>query len=212
MNTYRYLALGDSYTIGEDVPFEGNFPSQLVSTLSEATTFTCSKLQVIATTGWTTDELLKGIEDAKPEGSFDMVSLLIGVNNQYRCYSREQYIREFQLLLQKAIAFVGGSPGRVFVVAIPDYGCTPFGLEKSNEIYADLLWYNAEAKRQAEEAGIAFADIFPASRLAAEQPDLTASDGLHPSPAMYTKWVEIMLPVVLKILRSNRSETSQSFI
>ena len=200
MNTYRYLALGDSYTIGEDVPFEENFPSQLVSAISAAESLSCKQLQVVATTGWTTDELLKGIEEVKPEGSFDMVSLLIGVNNQYRGYSREQYIREFQLLLQKAIAFAGGSPGRVFVVAIPDYGCTPFGLAKREEIYADLLWYNAEAKRQAEEAGIAFADIFPASRFAAEQPELTASDQLHPSAAMYDRWVEIMLPAALRIL------------
>lgn len=200
MKHYRYLALGDSYTIGEDVSFEENFPSQLVSAISAAESLSCQQLQVIATTGWTTDELLKGIEEAKPEGPFDLVSLLIGVNNQYRGYPREQYIEEFQLLLRKAIAFAGGNPHKVLVVAIPDYGCTPFGSSKADEIHADLLWYNAEAKRQAEESGAAFADIFPVSRLAAEQPGLTASDKLHPSAAMYARWVEIFLPVALRIV------------
>jgi lysophospholipase L1-like esterase len=201
MKHYRYLALGDSYTIGEDVPFEANFPSQLVSAISAAEPLSCQQLQVIATTGWTTDELLKGIEEANPEGSFELVSLLIGVNNQYRGYPREQYIQEFQLLLKQAISFAGENPEKVIVVAIPDYGCTPFGASKAAEIHADLLWYNAEAKRQAEGAGAAFADIFPVSRLAAEQPELTASDKLHPSAAMYARWVEIILPCALRILK-----------
>ena len=201
MKHYRYLALGDSYTIGEDVPSEANFPSQLVSAISAAEPLSCQQLQVIATTGWTTDELRKGIEEAKPAGPFDLVSLLIGVNNQYRGYPRAQYIEEFQLLLRKAISFAGGNPEKVVVVAIPDYGCTPFGASKAAEIHADLLWYNAEAKRQAEEAGVPFADIFPASRLAAEQPEMTASDRLHPSASMYARWVEIILPVALRILK-----------
>jgi len=211
MPTYRYLALGDSYTIGEDVPFELNFPSQLVKAVKSSSPFFCEKLQLIATTGWTTDELIKNLEDEKPEGPFDLVSLLIGVNNEYRGYPQSQYANEFQILLKKAIAFAGEIPEKVIVVSIPDYGCTPFGAAKSTEIHAGLLWYNEEAKQQATGAGVAFADIFEVSRLASSQPELTASDGLHPSPAMYAKWVEIMLPLVNKILRSSSSESSQSF-
>lgn len=201
MHTFTYLALGDSYTIGEAVTYQDNFPSQLVAAISEKGPFSCEKLQIIATTGWTTDELLKGIEEAEPKGPFDLVSLLIGVNNQYRGYPREQYTREFQILLQKAIGFSGGSPHNVVVITIPDYGCTPFGASKAAEIHADILWHNAEAKRQAEEAGANFADIFPASLLASEKPELTASDKLHPSAAMYARWVKIILPVALRILK-----------
>jgi lysophospholipase L1-like esterase len=211
MTNYRYLALGDSYTIGEDVPFDLNFPSQLVKAVKSSSPFLCEKLQVIATTGWTTDELIKEAEEIKPEVPFDLVSLLIGVNNEYRGYPQIQYSKEFKILLEKAIEFAGGSPEKVFVISIPDYGCTPFGAAKSAEIHAGLLLYNEEAKRQATAAGVAFADIFQVSRLASSQPELTASDGLHPSPAMYAKWVEIMLPVVLKILSSSKSESSQSF-
>jgi lysophospholipase L1-like esterase len=210
MINYRYLALGDSYTIGEDVPFEENFPSQLVKAVNSSSPFLCEKPRVIATTGWTTDELLKGLDEEKPEGPFDLVSLLIGVNNEYRGYLQSQYRKDFQALLEKAIEFAGGSPEKVFVVSIPDYGCTPFGAAKSAEIHAGLLWYNEEAKQQATGAGAAFADTFEVSRLASSQPELTASDGLHPSRAMYAKWVEIMLPIALKILKNGHSETSQS--
>jgi lysophospholipase L1-like esterase len=202
MPEYKYLALGDSYTIGEDVPFSDNFPSQLISAISHKAGLICEKLQIIATTGWTTDELLEGIEDAKPDNNFELVSLLIGVNNQYRGYPQEQYIREFQILLQKAIGFAGGNPERVFVVAIPDYGCTPYGAEKAKKIHYDLLWYNAEAKRQAEEAGVAFADVFPASRLASANPEFTAGDMLHPSGKMYASWVAIILPEAIQALNS----------
>jgi lysophospholipase L1-like esterase len=209
MKRYSYLALGDSYTIGEAVPPQENFPSLLVAALDAKTGFKGEKPHIVATTGWTTDELLSGIEEAAPSGIFQIVSLLIGVNNQYRGYACEQYRREFQILLQKAIGFAGGHPERVFVVSIPDYGCTPFGESKAEEIHLDLCWYNEEARLQAIEAGTAFADIFPYSRLAATRPELTATDQLHPSPEMYAGWVEIMLPAALAILEKQQTELAQ---
>ena len=111
--------------------------------------------------------------------------------------------------MQKAIGFAGGHPERVFVVSIPDYGCTPFGESKAEEIHLDLCWYNEEARLQAIEAGTAFADIFPYSRLAATMPELTASDQLHPSSEMYAGWVEIMLPAALAILEKQQTELAQ---
>ncbi len=209
MTRYSYLALGDSYTIGEAVPPDENFPSLLVAALDARTGLRGEK-QIIATTGWTTDELLLGIEEAAPSGIFHLVSLLVGVNNQYRGYAREQYQGEFQILLQKAIAFAGGHPERVLVISIPDYGCTPFGEPKADEIFADLCWYNEEARQQARDAGAAFADIFPYSRLAALRPSLTASDQLHPSAEMYAAWVEIMLPAALAILEKQQTELAQA--
>ena len=202
---YSYLALGDSYTIGEDVDFSDNFPSRLVSRIREETGMEGGRPGIIATTGWTTDELLAGIKEKNPAGPYQMVSLLIGVNNQYRGYPREQYQREFGLLLQTAIDLAGGDAGRVLVIAIPDYGCTPYGAEKAQEINADLRWYNGEAAKQAAEKGIAFADIFPESGLALYDPALTASDRLHPSGLMYAKWVEKMLPLAIEILKKQKN-------
>jgi len=195
MKPFRYLALGDSYTIGEAVPESGSFPAQLVRRLEENTGRKNDQLQIIATTGWTTDELLSGISEAKPSDDFDLVSLLIGVNNQYRGYPRNQYSEEFRKLLQLAITFAGGDPERVFVVAIPDYGCTPYGTEKAAVIDEELRWYNAEARQIAAEYQIPFSDIYAVSKEAAANPALTASDNLHPSAEMYARWVEVIFPI-----------------
>ena len=205
MAEFSYLALGDSYTIGEDVPFDQNFPSQLLNSLGKDAGRNFGKPDVIATTGWTTDELLQAIKAAGNTNQYQMVSLLIGVNNQYRAYSKEQFEKEFGLLLKKAMHFAGNQSENVLVISIPDYGCTPFGAPKAEEIYTDLLWYNGEIQRQADLSGIRFADIFPVSRLAATEPELTASDRLHPSGAMYAKWVEVMLPQALAILKRHLS-------
>lgn len=205
MSSLSYLALGDSYTIGEAVFYEENYPSQLVNTLRNEYHIPIESLKIIATTGWTTDELLEGIEKEKPGHSYSMVSLLIGVNNQYRGYPANQFTTEFKLLLEKAISFTSGQPEKVMVVAIPDYGCTPFGKEKAGEIHQDLLWYNEEARNLASGYGIRFCDIFSVSGLAAERAELTASDGLHPSAGMYAKWVELMIPFALSILKNQQS-------
>ena len=201
-DTFRYLALGDSYTIGEAVPVGENFPAQLVQAISRDGRWKNPEFRIIATTGWTTDELLNAIEKENPDSGFQLVSLLIGVNNQYRGYHRDQYSREFRQLLEKAIHFAGGNAGRVFVVSIPDYGCTPFGAAKADEIHADLVWYNGEAKKIASEYSVSFCDAFDISRMAASEPALTAPDQLHPSGEMYRRWVERMLPVALACLEA----------
>lgn len=194
-----YLALGDSYTIGESVEEELRWPMQLVNQLnSNGSNYAIP--QIIATTGWTTDELIAAIEKTETLESYDMVSLLIGVNNQYRGYEFGQYETEFVELLEQAIAFAGGDAEKVFVVSIPDYGVTPFGMRGDpEEIAQELDQYNAYAQAQAEERGVRFYNITPISREAAENADLIASDNLHPSGEMYTRWVEeVILPDFLK--------------
>lgn len=199
-DTISYLALGDSYTIGEAVAENERWPAQLVSQL-KAQGFVLQKPDIIATTGWTTDELLKAIEEKNPKGPFGLVSLLIGVNNQYRGYAFQQYQQEFSALLAKAIHFAGNDPTRVFVVSIPDYGKTPFGQEKDpEEIARELALYNREAEKQAVQAGAQFINITPVSEKAASDPELTASDRLHPSGQMYSDWTSVILPDVVKML------------
>lgn len=195
----RYLALGDSYTIGESVDENLRWPVQLAARLNENGA-NYDDPQIIATTGWTTNELQAGINEANPQGPYDLVSLLIGVNNQFRGYEFSQYETEFVELLDQAIGFAGGDVNKVFVVSIPDYGLTPFGSRFGPEkIARELDEYNAYAKAQAEERGVNFYDITPISREAGQNPDLVARDNLHPSGEMYTRWVEeVILPGFLE--------------
>ncbi|MFY0606863.1 MAG: SGNH/GDSL hydrolase family protein [Cyclobacteriaceae bacterium] len=195
----NFLALGDSYTIGESVPQNERWPVLLAKALNENNILT-NDPTIVAITGWTTDELQRGIANAALADSYDLVSLLIGVNNQYRGYPIAQYETEFTVLIDKAIAFAGGSKG-TFVVSIPDYGVTPFGQTKDPEtIGRELDEYNAMAKEIAEAKGVLFIDITPISREALTDPTLVAGDGLHPSGKMYLEWVELMTPKVLEIL------------
>jgi len=200
MNTFTYLALGDSYTIGESVSAEQNFPAQLTKKLEDRTKLSCKTLKIIAKTGWTTDELQKGIQRAKPGNGYNLVTLLIGVNNQYRSYGQDQYQKEFTELLKQAISFAAGDRSNVIVVTIPDYGCTPFGAEMAEKIYSDLVWYNQTAIEIALKAGVAVVDIFPISRRAKTEQELIASDNLHPSADMYTLWADAILPEASRIL------------
>ena len=200
MNTFTYLALGDSYTIGESVPADQNFPAQLSQKLEKTSDLSCKKLKIIAKTGWTTDELQKGIQRAKPGSDFDLVTLLIGVNNQYRSYGQDQYKKEFSELLRQAISFASGNRSKVIVVTIPDYGCTPFGAEMADKIYTDLVWYNETAANIAQNSGVEVVDIFAISRRAKTEAELIASDNLHPSAEMYTLWADAILPVAERIL------------
>lgn len=192
----RFLALGDSYTIGEAVPQDQSFPFKLGNLIENQTRYSFSEIQVIAKTGWTTDELLDGIEVVKPKGPFDFVSLLIGVNNQYRGYSFEQYKIEFEQLLKKAISFTDGRKNRVFVISIPDYGCTPFGKEKAEKIDKELKVYNQINKDHSEKQGITWIDIFEISKNALLDPSLIAEDQLHPSGKMYALWASAVFPFV----------------
>jgi lysophospholipase L1-like esterase len=204
----RYLALGDSYTIGEGVAPEGRWPAKLVASL-RAAGLTIDDLRIIATTGWTTDELSAAIDAAEPLGSdWGLVSLLIGVNNQYRGREVDDYAREFSALLERAIDFAGGRADRVFVLAIPDWGVTPFAARSGRDTAAiarELDAYNAAAARICRERGVAFVDIAAVSRARGAEPAMLADDGLHPSAAMYAEWARLARLVVRDLLRRSSS-------
>jgi lysophospholipase L1-like esterase len=197
----RYLALGDSYTIGEAVLQENCFPYQLENKLKTSGFEGFEKIEIIAKTGWTTDELLLGIEEKKPQGPFDLVTLLIGVNNQYRNYPIDQYKKEFEILLKMAIEFAGGKKEKVIVVSIPDYGVTPFGKEKAQTIDQQLRIYNQINQETAEKYQVAWVDVFQISKRAEKEPVLIAEDQLHPSGEMYALWAEAILEKASAILK-----------
>jgi lysophospholipase L1-like esterase len=189
----RFLALGDSYTIGEGVDAADRWPQQLVGKL-QADGFDVGDPEIVATTGWTTDELAAGIDAAAPAGPFEMVSLLIGVNNQYRGRPVIGYRREFAALLRRAVGFAGGDPARVFAVSIPDWGVTPFAQGRDREaIGREIDAFNAENLDEARAAGVAYVDVTAVSREAALDASLVAGDGLHPSGALYRLWAELAL-------------------
>ncbi len=197
--TYTYLALGDSYTIGHSVAEEERFPVQLADRLQEEG-FDVAETRIVAKTGWTTDELQNGIANASElRDTYQLVSLLIGVNNQYRGRPVETYRPEFTALLNQAVDFAGGRKDRVFVVSIPDYAFTPFG-NGNPDISEGIDEYNAANKEITEEMGIAYFDITPISRLGLQEKELVADDNLHPSGEQYRRWVELMLPGVRKLL------------
>ncbi|MDF1752323.1 MAG: SGNH/GDSL hydrolase family protein [Verrucomicrobiales bacterium] len=185
-----YLALGDSYTIGESVRYQLNYPNQLADRL-RADRIQVADPVIIAETGWTTGDLAASIKRKDPAKNFSLVSLAIGVNNQFQGQSIERYELEFKQLLNQAIEFAGGNKQRVFVLSIPDYGQTPYGQRNSPEnIAAELDKFNAVNRRITKDLGIVYFDITPISRKGVDEPDLVAPDGLHPSAKQYQKWVE----------------------
>ncbi|MBD8900472.1 SGNH/GDSL hydrolase family protein [Rhodanobacter sp. DHG33] len=194
-----YLALGDSYTIGESVPAEGRWPAQLAAMLrTEGKAL--AEPGIVATTGWTTDELSAAMDDTSFAPHYDLVSLLIGVNNQYRGRSVDDYCEEFRALLQRAIALTGARAGRVLVLSIPDWGVTPFARDSGRDtarIAAELDAYNAAAQAETLRLGAHWVDITPISR---RHPGLLADDGLHPSAAQYALWAQAALPVARVML------------
>ncbi len=196
----RYLALGDSYTIGESVAEAERWPNQLAASLKQ--NGYAADVTFIARTGWTTDELWQGIQKANPKPPYDLVSLSIGVNNQYRGYDIEEYRQGFRFLLNKSIEYTGGDENRVFVVSIPDWGATPFaGGRDAAQIASEIDAFNAVSREEAEAVGVHYVDITPISRQVVNDPALIAYDGLHPSAKMYGLWVEELLPQVLEILK-----------
>jgi lysophospholipase L1-like esterase len=200
MSSLRYLALGDSYTIGESVDISERWPNQLARKLEEQGYTT--DLTIIARTGWTTDELWQGIQQQNIEPPYDLVSLLIGVNNQYRGLSIEEYREQFIFLLTKAVEFAGGDSNRVIVLSIPDWSVTPFATDRDrDQIANEIDAFNAVNKAETEKANAQYINITPISREAANDTSLIASDGLHPSGMTYKMWAEAALPVVLKILK-----------
>ncbi|MCF7222194.1 SGNH/GDSL hydrolase family protein [Marilutibacter chinensis] len=197
-----YLALGDSYTIGEAVPEAGRWPEQLAAALRREGVALAAP-RIIATTGWTTDELAAAMDAAEPLGEWGFVSLLIGVNNQYRGRNLDNYRSEFDALLVRAIGHAGGRPDRVMVLSIPDWGVTPFG-EKDDRgvdvIGREIDAFNAAARELCAARGIAFVDITPVSRERGAEAVMVAADGLHPSAAMYAEWARVALPVARELL------------
>lgn len=199
-DTVTFLALGDSYTIGESVSPGLRWPVQLASAL-EKQGVPVNDPVIVAQTGWTTDELAREINERDLRGSFDVVSLLIGVNNQYRGWEVGEYRTEFVELLLQAIAFTGGNPGRVLVLSIPDWGVTPFAEGRDRaRIASEIDAFNEVNRNETERLGVRYLDVTGISREAAANPDLVAEDGLHPSGAMYARWVEAALPIVLEML------------
>lgn len=188
----RYLALGDSYSIGESVAEDARFPVQLVAALREhGQAFLAPEL--IARTGWTTSELQDAIDLTKPRAPFDLVTLQAGVNNQYRGGDLRRYRSEFSKLLLHAIALAGREKNQVLVLSIPDWGVTPFGRADkrgARRIGKQIDAFNAEARDVCHKNGVRFIDITATSRDRGDASDMLAADGLHPSAAMYARWVE----------------------
>ncbi len=186
-----YLALGDSYTIGTGLAKgDLNYPTQIINRLQSEVSVDSTALDIIAVNGWTTTNLLDGIRDEEPDSSYDLVSLLIGVNNQFQGKPISLYIQEFDSLLNQAIAFAGGDPSRVFVLSIPDYGVTPFGASNAVTIAEEIDLYNHLNDSISNAYNVANFKITEISRLASTQPSLLAPDSLHPSGAMYSLWVD----------------------
>ncbi len=196
-NNISYLALGDSYTIGESLDKDKSWSIQLTDSLRERG-FSVDSPDIIAQTGWTTGQLKEAISKADPAETYDLVSLLIGVNNQYQNKNFEQFETEFEDLLKLAISFSGNDSSKVFVVSIPDYGVTPFGQDRNPEKIANALKrYNNTARNISRKYDVSFINITPISKKATTDLTLIANDGLHPSEKMYRQWVAELFPVVL---------------
>lgn len=196
-----YLALGDSYTIGEKVSPSERWPVLLADTL-RSMGYPVAEPEILAVTGWTTGDLKKGIENSDLKESYGLVSLLIGVNNQYRGYDIERFRNDFTFLLEKSIELAGNHPGNVLVLSIPDYGVTPFAENRDpSRISAEIERYNEIKEIISRKKGVMYVDITPISRKAEKHPELLAGDRLHPSGIMYQRWVARIIPVLVPKLK-----------
>ena len=198
----RFLALGDSYTIGEGVASHERWPVQLAARLRDMG-IDIAEPQILATTGWTTDELAAAMDAAAFAPPYGLVTLLIGVNNQYRGRDVDEYRAQFRDLLQRAIGLAGGSAAHVVVVSIPDWGVTPFAAREGRDaarVAREIDAFNAAARAAALAAGSHWVDVTSISRTPVSRDELVA-DGLHPSGAQYARWVEAIMPVAVGALR-----------
>lgn len=204
-SSINYLALGDSYTIGQSVCATCRFPEQLKTSLNAMYSSTIS-LKIIATTGWTTSNLLSAINTQNLEPNYDLVTLLIGVNNQYQHRSFSVYEKEFPELVTKAIMLAKGDRKNVVVISIPDYAYTPYGKalagDQTSTISAEIDQYNSFAEKYCINNQIAFVSITDITRQGLNSPNLVASDGLHPSEAAYKMFVDKMMPEIKKALQN----------
>lgn len=200
VHKYTFLSLGDSYTIGESVEVQDRWSVQLAAMLREKG-LDVAPPDIIARTGWTTAELIEAIQQSGNVNTYDLVSLLIGVNNQYRGEPPDRYRAEFRELLQTAIRFAEGRPGRVIVLSIPDWGVTPFARDRDPvQIAAGIDAFNAACREEAQKAGVRFFDITPLTRQVGNDPSQVASDGLHYSGRQHRRWAEMVLPEVMELL------------
>ena len=196
--TLSYLALGDSYTIGEGLPHEDNFPHQTVALLRKKG-ISITDPEIVAKTGWTTDELMDAISKRSLKSSYDYVSLLIGVNNQYRGRDIASYQKEFEQLLLQAIQFAGDKPQHVFVLSIPDWGATPFAEGRDRaKIASEIDHFNVMNKKTAEKHKVHYIEITTGTREVKQDLSLVAEDKLHPSKKEYTRWAEKLSSAMVK--------------
>ena len=198
-----FLALGDSYTIGEGVASGERWPMQLAARLRNEA-FDIVDPQIIATTGWTTGELSAAMDATSFAPPYDLVTLLVGVNNQYRGQPLDEYDAQFHVLLQRAIKLAGGNAGHVIVVSIPDWGVTPFAAREGRDasvVAREIDAFNASACAETREVGAHWVDVTPLSRAPEARSELV-SDGLHPSSAQYARWAEAILPAAHAALRA----------
>jgi lysophospholipase L1-like esterase len=200
-NTLQYLALGDSYTIGQSVDPAQAFPYQLKDRLT-VQGYTVADPEIIAVTGWTTTDLINAITQANLTQKYDFVTLLIGVNNQYQGKSQAQYRTELVQLLNTAITFANGNKKHVFVLSIPDYSVTPFAQNSDKaRIASEIDQFNDINLYESTNAGVNYLNITGISRQAATDPTLIATDGLHLSTKMYGLWVTGLAPMVVNNLK-----------
>jgi lysophospholipase L1-like esterase len=200
-DSITYLALGDSYTIGQSVPLIDSYPYQLTNLL-RAQSYKVQTPTIIATTGWTTADLIAAIASSNINSKkFNFVTLLIGVNDQYQNKSQTAYRADFAQVLNTAINFANGDTSKVFVLSIPDYGVTPFANGQDSVIGPLIDQFNAINKDESQKRGVNYLDITDISRQAALDPSLIAGDGLHPSAAMYGKWMLRLEPLVASELK-----------
>lgn len=196
-----FLALGDSYTHGEGIDPAGSWPARLVELARERGT-AIAEPRVIARTGWTTDELSAAVHREDPRGPFDLVSLMVGVNDQYRGRTEASYRRRFEPLVRRAVRLAGDRPGRVIVLSVPDWGVTPFAADRDAAGIAESIdAFNTINREISALCGTHYVDVTPLSRRAGDVPGMFASDGLHPSAGMYEAWAHLVLPVALRALR-----------
>ena len=196
-----YLALGDSYTIGQSVAANERFPAQTVSLLKQQG-ININNPVYIAQTGWTTANLQSAIASQNPPATFDVVSLLIGVNDQYQGMDTSGYALRFTQLLEKAIQLTGGKKSNVFVLSIPDYSATPFvAAVNKSKVSTEIDWFNAINKRITATYNVSYTDITPSTREAVTNAALVANDNLHPSGLEYKKWAEMLAPKMSTVLK-----------
>ena len=199
----NYLALGDSYTIGESVCSSCRFPEQLKKALENLNLKNSFGLDIIARTGWTTADLKAAIQNQNPATNYDLVTLLIGVNNQYRGQPFTVYEKEFKELVEKAIVLAGNDKTNVIVVSIPDYAYTPFGSRsgRGSTISKEIASYNEFARKYCEENAIAYSNITDITQRGLQEPDLVAADGLHPSEKAYSLFVNRIITKAVDALQ-----------